>query len=828
MTEKSLPLNPWLTDVVQLFRKSRSDSYLRDLYQMSCDKGENLSWPEFMTRSSLEEFLHKNPFLKKSLAMLDITDKAKDILYWAGVDSLYDLLQITKEELGAICINEEQVKEEITQYLTKLGKELKSYPGKTSKLSLAYGYWTIPSPGASHNFNFARPTLREEWFNEYYKLKEHVEEEERLDGDLRDKVLIDVIPDSFKEYWDEVRDFFDAYETICRREKLADPIPTPFIPVGSINFNFKNDSFKELRMQAIRAFIDVMERTRLFRYATPGDFLSVNLAEDRAMIADKESEAKDNEVFAALLNIYILINIDFENLLWDLMDKEEYEKKEEDEDEKKDVVLPPINAYLEQLVNQLTVKDMDAFKEDYKRALEDARHKGRELSWAEFLGEQALMSAIVKNPVLKMHRAWMPLPQDVKDALYWIRVDVVADLLQISEEELLLASKREGIDVEQIKRFLDGFGLKLCTGTTDSWKIPALRIIHPAKAGRWQIWEFSSLKHEIHPARPALVPEWFDVYYKNYEYQAFKEELGGKLRYVKPEANNGEIPKAIFDFLQDTRYFFDAYKKVCQENESQIHQVVEEPDEKWFTDDFDVLSKFTNEHYLAIKKDVVRAMISVLENTDLLGMPTYFFLRLKDDEKKIKIIEGLKNQNFQLMMIEYVAVRIGMDDVVVYFMELDKNAQDKKPESVKPEPVNPWLAELIKLYRKEHDNEAIREAYKQFCEANPDKSWADYLGEEALCDAIRRSPYLATRLEDMDMPEKTTQILKDNCSVDTLVDIMQITKEEFNVLFEDSRGDLNVLVHFLEQTFDLRLYHHDFYTYKLSVPWDRFTPQAIS
>lgn len=94
--------------------------------------------------------------------------------------------------------------------------------------------------------------------------------------------------------------------------------------------------------------------------------------------------------------------------------------------------------------------------------------------------------------------------------------------------------------------------------------------------------------------------------------------------------------------------------------------------------------------------------------------------------------------------------------------------------------------------------------------------------------ADRRSPYLATRLEDMDMPEKTKQILKDNCSVDTLADIMQITREEFNVLFEDSMDDLNILAHFLEQTFDLRLYHHDFYTYKLSVPWDRFTQQAIS
>ena len=86
MTETSLPLNPWLTDVVQLFRKSRSDSYLRNWYKMSCDKGENLSWPEFLTKSFLEECLQKNPFLKKSLAMLDITDKAKDILYLIAAD----------------------------------------------------------------------------------------------------------------------------------------------------------------------------------------------------------------------------------------------------------------------------------------------------------------------------------------------------------------------------------------------------------------------------------------------------------------------------------------------------------------------------------------------------------------------------------------------------------------------------------------------------------------------------------------------------------------------------------------------------------------------
>ena len=374
MIENTLTLNPWLEDVVQQYHTSRSDSYLRDWYKMFIDNGENLTWQEFLVKSSLEAHLKKNPLLWKPLELLPLSGKTKDVLYWTGVDSLYDLLQITKEELDAICVNEVPAIDEITKCLAKLGKKLRSYPSRTSKLSLYYGYWAIPSPGASHCFNIARPTLREEWFNEYYMLKEHVEGEERLDGDLRSVTLKEAVPKSFKEFWNEVRDFFDFYESICRKQRLPNPIPTPFIPVGNKIFNFKNDSFKELRMQSIRAFIDVMERTRLFRHVTPGDYLRVNLAQDRANVAEKESGEDANEAFASLLSSFILITIDFEDLLWELMDAVEMPQGQGHH---------PFASAIRRL--RENVSD-ESLRERYRKELEE----NPDLSWEEFIVQTAI------------------------------------------------------------------------------------------------------------------------------------------------------------------------------------------------------------------------------------------------------------------------------------------------------------------------------------------------------------------------------------------------------------------------------------------------------
>lgn len=306
MIESTLPLNPWLENVVQLYRKSRSESYLRDGYRMSCDKGENLSWQEFLIKSSLEAHLNRNPFLRKPLELLPLSASSKDILYWAGVDRVADLLQITKEELDAVCINEEKVKIEITKYLAKVGKKLHSYPGRTSKLSLSNGYWTIPSPGASHSFNIARPTLREEWFEEYYRHYGHFEDEEkhRHAFETVKPISLDAFltPSDYREFFQATANVFDSYDACCEFCQLEPRVMRPEMPSQDVRFIYR---------EALRAIVDLFERTSLLKNANVGDYLSTPYDETRLNIAEREGH---NESFQLLLISHVEIKIDIENI----------------------------------------------------------------------------------------------------------------------------------------------------------------------------------------------------------------------------------------------------------------------------------------------------------------------------------------------------------------------------------------------------------------------------------------------------------------------------------------------------------------------------------
>ena len=306
MTENKLPLNPWLAEIIQLSRNSHSVNYLQDCYKMACARGENLSWPEFLAKNSLEVQMNKNPFLRKPLELMDISDKAKDILYWAGVDKISDLLQITKEELDAICIKEEWVKEEITQYLASIGKELLSYSAKTSKLSLTYGYWTIPSPGASHCFNIARPTLREEWFKEYYRLYGHFEDEEKHRQAFETVRPIcmeaELMPRDYKEFFQAAKNLFDSYEDCCAYCKIKPRVNRPIMPDPDVRYIYR---------EALRALIDILERTTLMKRADVGDYLSTQNDQRRLDLSEGEGH---NESFQLLLICHVEVKIDIENI----------------------------------------------------------------------------------------------------------------------------------------------------------------------------------------------------------------------------------------------------------------------------------------------------------------------------------------------------------------------------------------------------------------------------------------------------------------------------------------------------------------------------------
>jgi len=306
MTEISLPLNPWLLETVRLYRESRSDDYLRGWYQMSCNKGEGLAWKDFLVRRFLEEYLKREPFMRKSLALTDLPDKAKDILYWSGVDSLVDLVQITKEELDVIFSKEPELKTDVLHYLEACSLELQSYAGRTTKLSLACGYWTIPSPGTSHRFDIARPTLREEWFDRYYRRYGHFEDEEMHRETFERVVPIcldkDAMPSDYREFFQAVNNLFDAYADCCAHCGIEPRVERPRMPDKDV---------RSIYREALRAFIDIFERTTLLENANVGDYLGAPDDDRRLFLAEGERQFGQ---FQYLLVCQVECKIDIENI----------------------------------------------------------------------------------------------------------------------------------------------------------------------------------------------------------------------------------------------------------------------------------------------------------------------------------------------------------------------------------------------------------------------------------------------------------------------------------------------------------------------------------
>lgn len=404
LNENLNPVNPWLARIIYIYHNLRGESYYRERYEEACEKDDNLSWQDFLNRSFLEEFLYHNPILKKPVALVDFSYETKDILYWAGVDSLYDLLQITEEELNTLCVNNEQAKKEIATYLPTIGEELQKYSGNTTKLSLAYGYWTIPSPGASHVFNTARPTTRKEWFNEYYKLKEYIEGEEQLRRKLNEvrSGSEEDMPNVFKEFFQAIYTLFKAYDSICTSQSIKplffrpDDLPCETKDLQS----FPNKRFLSLKELALLAIIDIFERTRLFKHHTVGEYLS---ATDEEMLDMAEEEYEDED-FQLLLITHSEIRLDFEIILDTIKTlastseapKVQQEVEGNHERHALNEKLDPVNPWLAEAIREVRAKYPDDYlRKRYVSYNQD--YPEREADWVAFLEEFALLNKTSKE-----------------------------------------------------------------------------------------------------------------------------------------------------------------------------------------------------------------------------------------------------------------------------------------------------------------------------------------------------------------------------------------------------------------------------------------------
>ena len=81
MNKSAFPINPWLAEKVQEYRKQNKDSKLRADYDISVQAGSKLSWDQHLTVRALQSALKWDSFLQTIRWKMDLPE---EIIFAAG------------------------------------------------------------------------------------------------------------------------------------------------------------------------------------------------------------------------------------------------------------------------------------------------------------------------------------------------------------------------------------------------------------------------------------------------------------------------------------------------------------------------------------------------------------------------------------------------------------------------------------------------------------------------------------------------------------------------------------------------------------------------
>lgn len=470
-----------------------------------------------------------------------------------------------------------------------------------------------------------------------------------------------------------------------------------------------------------------------------------------------------------------------------------------------------INPWLAEKVQEYRNQNKDSvLRADYEFSVQS----GSKLSWDQHLTIRALQSALKWDSFLQTIRWKMDLPEEIIFALYRCHVDCVADLVQLSEEEFEECARLHKFETEPVKKYLKKHGYKLLSCNERTYKVQSLLVLPTLTTIEYKTWMLKppGAEAEFDLNRPLSGGWWVDNCYSRYEYTAGEEKLRSEMQGLKP-ALTGDLPNDYKEFFTAARTFYECYDKICeQEGIIRFHSLRDNLPEK--SKD---LATFNNDVLLFMKRDYVKALVHILELTDLLKhyTPAQFFKAT--DEQKLNIAESESaSEAFQLILITYVELRIDFENLLWYLQALaGKPAKDADGDK-KPTPVNPWLAERIMEYRHDHKEEYIRKCYVSYLDENPDSSWADFLAVAALKYKISRDPFLMIRRKDFGFSEHLTDVMN-ILGVDIYADLLQFTVEEMQELCDQEGEDIAPISAFVHEH-GHHLYHHEGYTLKYPLP----------
>lgn len=129
----------------------------------------------------------------------------------------------------------------------------------------------------------------------------------------------------------------------------------------------------------------------------------------------------------------------------------------------------PINPWLAQVILEYRnnhTNDVE-LRKGYRAYIKSGSKK---YFWSDYVGRIALEWYANEHPVLLMTRSEMPLPQHTRDILNYNYVHCLADLIQVTTEELyiMFTDKKEA---ESIISFLSGKDLHLCDWQEYTYKL---------------------------------------------------------------------------------------------------------------------------------------------------------------------------------------------------------------------------------------------------------------------------------------------------------------------------------------------------------------------
>ncbi|MBP5558863.1 MAG: tetratricopeptide repeat protein [Bacteroidales bacterium] len=466
-----MTINPWLASKLKEYRSRHSDEELRRDYEMDCVMGVMPSWEEYLQVRALYEAMRWDSFLQTLRENMELAPATRERLYRFNIDCVADLLQLSEEEIESCSIHEYLDLKSIKKYLKKHGYKFLPCAERTYKYSslsvLAnfgkgkLGRWMLNPPGSPVEFDITRPTLWERWFNEYYARHEHLEGEEKFQkefADVRPHLMNGEMPKEYTEFFQAIGNLFTSYEAICISQHISPKFFKPGdIPDSVVELKFfPNKRFLWLWQMSCQTVIDIFERTNLFRHSSAGKFLTASL-EQKLQIADAETHDLD---FQCLLITIVEIRIDTEDIITFLSDAASSPKREEP---------TPVNPWLAERIMEYR----HDHKEEYiRKCYVSYLDEDPDSSWADFLAVAALKYKIRRDPFLMTRRKDFGFSEHLTDVMNILEVEIVADLLQFTIEELSELCTQDGESVAPVVQFLAAHDYHILSCPENTLKYP--------------------------------------------------------------------------------------------------------------------------------------------------------------------------------------------------------------------------------------------------------------------------------------------------------------------------------------------------------------------